>query len=104
MRWFNFAVRADFSWPNRVVEIPFEGKSIVLQPQTEELSCTASLYDEAGTTFEIGGTTLSRFLSLRLATPMSAVTTPTTFVLRFVHSQPKSNPCSQGPRNYERIE
>lgn len=63
MRWFNFAVRADFSWPNCTVEIPFEGKSIVLQPQTEELSCTASIFDGAGTTFETGGTTLSRFLS-----------------------------------------
>jgi hypothetical protein len=66
MKWVDFAIRAGFSWPNRLVEIPFEGKTVVLQPLTDELSCTASLFDDAGTTFEVGGTILSRFLS-RLA-------------------------------------
>jgi hypothetical protein len=66
MKWIDFAVRASFSWPNRPVEIPFEGKTVMLQPLTDELSCTASLCDDAGTTFEVGGTILSRFLS-RLA-------------------------------------
>jgi len=66
MRWLDFAVRADFSWPNRAVEIPFEGKFVMLRPDTDELLCTASLYDDAGTTFDTGGTILSRFLS-RLA-------------------------------------
>lgn len=66
MKWINFAVKADFSWPNRPVEFLFERKRIVLQPLTEELSCTASLFDPNGTSFEIGGTILSRFLS-RLA-------------------------------------
>lgn len=66
MIWVDFAVCAHFSWPDRPIEIPFEGKTVVLQPLTEELSCTASLLDEADTTFDAGGTTLSRFLS-RLA-------------------------------------
>lgn len=66
MKWVNFAVCAHFSWPDRPIEIPFEGKLVVLQPLTSELSCTASLFDPAETTFEVGGTILSRFLS-RLA-------------------------------------
>lgn len=66
MKWVNLAVHPRFSWPNQSVEIPFEGKSIVLQPRTDELSCTVSIFDSAGTTFEDGGTTLGRFLS-RLA-------------------------------------
>lgn len=66
MKWVDLAVRPRFSWPNRPVEIPFEGKKVVLQPLTEELSCTASLFDSSGTTFEDGGTILGRFLS-RLA-------------------------------------
>ncbi|MGZ5801624.1 MAG: methylamine utilization protein MauJ [Burkholderiaceae bacterium] len=66
MKWIDFAVRPGFSWPNRPVEIPFESKTVVLQPLTDELSCTASLFDDAGTIFEQGGTILSRFLS-RLA-------------------------------------
>lgn len=66
MKWVDFAVCADFSWPDQPVEIPFEHKTIVLQPLTSELSCTASLFDPAGTTFEVGGMILSRFLS-RLA-------------------------------------
>src|SRR5258706_2680697 len=66
MKWVDFAVCPNFSWPDRPVEIPFEDKTIVLQPLTSHLSCTASLFDPAGTTFEVGGTILSRFLS-RLA-------------------------------------
>lgn len=66
MKWVDFAIRANFSWPDRLVEIPFEGKTIVLQPLTKDLACTASLFDPAGTSFEVGGTILSRFLS-RLA-------------------------------------
>jgi len=63
MRWLNFAVSAKFSWPDEPVEIPFDGRIVVLQPLSEELSCTVSLYDENGTTFEEGGTILSQFLS-----------------------------------------
>ena len=66
MKWIDLAVRPQFSWPDRRVEVPFEGKKVVLQPLTEELSCTASLFDSSGTTFEDGGTILGRFLS-RLA-------------------------------------
>ena len=62
----NFAVRADFSWPNVPIEIPFAGSVIVLSPATEELCCTASLFDPAGFAFEEGATRLSRFIS-RLA-------------------------------------
>lgn len=63
MRWVDIAVRAHFSWPDCLVEIPFEGKTIVLQPLTEELSSAASVFYEGGTTFDEGGTILSRFLS-----------------------------------------
>jgi len=66
MLWMNFAVKAEFSWPNVPVEIPFDGALVVLSPDTEELSCTASLYDPAGFDFDPGATRLSRFLS-RLA-------------------------------------
>jgi len=66
MLWMNFAVRAGFSWPNVAVEIPFEASILVLSPATEELSCTASLFDSAGFEFNEGATRLSRFLS-RLA-------------------------------------
>jgi hypothetical protein len=63
MLWMNFAVRAGFSWPNVSVEIPFESSTIVLSPQTEELACTASLFDPSGFDFDEGATRLSRFLS-----------------------------------------
>ena len=66
MLWMNFAVRAGFSWPNRPVEIPFDGALVVLSPETGQLSCTASLFDPAGFEFDSGATRLSRFLS-RLA-------------------------------------
>lgn len=59
----SFAVRAGFSWPNVPVEIPFEGSIVVLSPQTEELACTASLFDPSGFDFDEGATRLSRFLS-----------------------------------------
>lgn len=66
MLWMNFAVKADFSWPKQPVEIPFDGALVVLSPETERLSCTASLFDPAGFEFDAGATRLSRFLS-RLA-------------------------------------
>lgn len=66
MIWLNLAVKPHFSWPNMQVDLPFEGKRIVLQPLTEDLACTVSLFEPKGTTFEDGGTTLGRFLS-RLA-------------------------------------
>jgi hypothetical protein len=66
MLWMNFAVKAGFSWPNEPVEIPFQGALVVLSPETERLSCTASLFDPAGFEFDAGATRLSRFLS-RLA-------------------------------------
>lgn len=66
MLWMNFAVKASFSWPNQPVEIPFDGGLVVLSPETEQLSCTASLFDPAGFEFDAGATRLSRFLS-RLA-------------------------------------
>jgi hypothetical protein len=66
MIWLNLAVKPHFSWPITQVELPFEGKKIVLQPLTEKLACTASFFEPNGTTFEDGGTLLGRFLS-RLA-------------------------------------
>ena len=69
MIWLNLAVKPHFSWPNVPIELPFEGKRIVLQPLTEDLACTVSLFDPNGTTFEEDGTILGRFLS-RLAWSM----------------------------------
>lgn len=66
MKWANLAIKPNFSWPNVQVEIPFEGRRIVLKPITDELSCTVSVFDDREITFEDGGTILSRFLS-RLA-------------------------------------
>lgn len=72
MRWLDLAVSPGFSWPNRQVEIPFEGYRVVLQPHRQgpedevELAATVSVCDPNGTSFEIGGTVASRFLS-RLA-------------------------------------
>ena len=66
MLWMNFAVRAGFSWPNVPVEIPFENSTVVLSPATEDLVCTASIFDQSGFEFAEGATRLSRFLS-RLA-------------------------------------
>lgn len=63
MLWANMAVRPGFSWPNVLVEIPFEGKTMVLQPGSEQHSRAVSLYDEQGTNFEEGGSRVSRFLS-----------------------------------------
>ena len=71
MKWVDLAVKPNFSWPNTQVEIIFEGKRIVLQPLTDDLSCTVSVFDVTGLTFEEGGTILSRFLS-RLAWSMDA--------------------------------
>ena len=72
MLWLDMAVSPRVSWPNKQVEIPFEGYKITLQPRRKvpekpmELACTVSVFDIEGTTFEIGGTVVSRFLS-RLA-------------------------------------
>jgi len=63
MLWANMAVRPGFSWPNALVEIPFEGKTMVLQPGSEQHSRAVSVYDEQGTNFEEGGSRVSRFLS-----------------------------------------
>lgn len=63
MLWANMAVRPSFSWPNVHVEIPFEGKTMVLQPGSDKLSRAVSVYDEQGTNFEEGGSRVSRFLS-----------------------------------------
>lgn len=70
MKWLNLAVKPHFSWPNKPVEIPFEGDRIVLSPLTEELACTVSLFNPTGVSFEKGGTLLGRFLS-RLAWSMN---------------------------------
>lgn len=69
MRWVNVAVKPHFSWPNVQVEFVFEGRRLVLQPLTDALSCTVSLYDPNGLSFEEGGGTIYRFLS-RLAWSM----------------------------------
>ena len=69
MKWIDLAVKSHFSWPNVQVEVPFEGKKVVLQPLTEDLSSTVSVFDDGGTTFDEGGSILSRFLS-RLAWSM----------------------------------
>jgi len=72
MRWLDLAVSPNFSWPTRQVEVPFEGYTIVLQPRRDDpengmqLAATVSVFDLNGTSFEIGGTVASRFLS-RLA-------------------------------------
>jgi len=72
MRWLDLAVCPHFSWPNSQVEIPFEGYKVVLQPRRKgpedeiELAATVSVFDPNGTSFEVGGTVASRFLS-RLA-------------------------------------
>jgi hypothetical protein len=63
MLWANMAVRPDFSWPDVLVEVPFEGKTMVLQPGSQIHSQAVSLYDEEGTNFDEGGSRVSRFLS-----------------------------------------
>lgn len=67
--WVNLAVKPNFSWPNSLVQIPFENRKIVLQPRRDALACTVSLYDEEGLTIEEGGKIIYRFLS-RLAWSM----------------------------------
>jgi hypothetical protein len=71
MKWADLAVKPNFSWPNEQVELTFEGRRVVLQPITNELSCTVSVFDNDDITFKDGGTVLSRFLS-RLAWSMNA--------------------------------
>ena len=70
VKWADLAVKPNFSWPKVQVEIPFEGRRVVLQPLTDKLSCAISVFDDAGITFDEGGTVLSRFLS-RLAWSMN---------------------------------
>lgn len=65
-KWIDLAVKPNFSWPNALVQIPFENRKIVLQPNRDALACTVSLYDEEGLTIEEGGQIIYRFLS-RLA-------------------------------------
>lgn len=68
----NIAVTPGFSWPSKQIEIQFEGYIFVLQPcrkvpeTLNVLSCTVSVFDETGISFEVGGTVASRFMS-RLA-------------------------------------
>lgn len=63
MLWCNVAVTPHFSWPNTPIAVPFAGKTVVLSPPTDTLACRAALLDPNRTTFEEGGTILSRFLS-----------------------------------------
>ena len=70
MLWCNAAVTPQFSWPNKTIALPYDGKMVVLSPPTETLACRAALFDPQRTTFEQGGTILSRFLS-RLAWSMN---------------------------------
>lgn len=69
MKWVDLAVKPGFSWPNCQVELEFEGRRVVLQPMTDELVCTVSIFDDRGLSFEEGGSILCRFLS-RLAWSM----------------------------------
>ena len=62
-KWINVAVKPHFSWPNRQVEIEIEKRKFVLQPCSDNLSCTVSLFDENGISFEAGGKIIYRFLS-----------------------------------------
>ena len=70
-KWIDLAVKPHFSWPNKQVEIEFEKRKIVLQPSSDDRSCTISVFDENGLTFDEGGETLFRFLS-RLSWSMNA--------------------------------
>ena len=64
MKWVNLAVKPNFSWPNKMTEIPFDGSVIILQPISQNLSASVSVYCKDGLTFDVGGTILSRFLSV----------------------------------------
>lgn len=66
MLWCDVAVTPHFSWPSSAIALPFEGRLIVLSPPSDRLACRVSLLDPNRTTFEEGGTIVSRFLS-RLA-------------------------------------
>lgn len=63
MKWVNLAVIPHFSWPNVSVQMQFEGRLIVLQPLTDELSCTVSVFEDRGLSFEVGGSILCHYLS-----------------------------------------
>ena len=65
-KWIDLAVKPHFSWPDKQVEIEFEGKKIVLQPGSKDLSCAVSVFDSNGLSFDEGGKVIYRFLS-RLA-------------------------------------
>jgi hypothetical protein len=62
-KWIDLAVKPHFSWPNKQVEIEFENRKIVLQPCSADRSCTVSVFDENGLSFEEGGKIIYRFLS-----------------------------------------
>lgn len=66
MLWCDVAVTPYFAWPSSPIGLPFENWVIVLSPPTDSLACRASLCAPKGTTFEEGGSVVSRFLS-RLA-------------------------------------
>lgn len=59
----NMAVEPGFSWVNRLVQLLFEGRQMVLQPLTEDLACTVSIWHEDGLTFDEAASIVSRFLS-----------------------------------------
>ena len=87
MLWCNVAITPHFSWPNVRCAIPFEGNTIVLSPPTETLACRAALLDSNRTTFEKGGTILSRFLS-RYAWTMNAGISELFYVGTNIPSEP----------------
>lgn len=103
--WANMAVRPGFSWPNVYVEIPFEGKTMVLQPGSDKHSRAVSVYDDQGTNLEEGGSRVSRFLS-HLAWSHDAAlvdvfltgsNNPAHPGLCGLHQQPTMNWASTGP-------
>ncbi|MFZ2655455.1 MAG: methylamine utilization protein MauJ [Victivallales bacterium] len=96
MKWVDLAVKPNFSWPKVQVDIPFEGRRVALQPLTDKLSCTVSVFDDAGLTLDEGGTVLSRFLS-RLAWSMNGGVVE----LFFCGSNNPARPGLLGRGNYE---
>ena len=62
-KWIDLAVKPHFSWPNKQVELEFEERKIVLQPRSVDRSCTVSVFDENGISFEEGSKIIYRFLS-----------------------------------------
>jgi hypothetical protein len=54
----NVAVVPHFSWPNVLVELPFDGHRIFVAPEADELVCRAAVLAHEGISFEAGGTIL----------------------------------------------